>query len=340
MVKLRYLFLCLLLGFSTPAAFGQSELSIEDMDNDGDVIIELKAPSSTEIELRHMLLGVNQSSEGFLRMLSDNDLSFWTNSQKRMTLKNNGFIGIGTNNPHAKLQIQNGGLIVETITKIVGGLGLQESNIDFYTDNTKVAGFQYRGNALTMENSGIGDIKFKTNEETRMTIKGNGAIQVPDFSGSGERDIVVDSSGFLKIKTETDIHMMIPVNYFQPMFSTIIFNNFGGSIYAPGVFPHFNLEGMQVAPMFPYTKVLVTQVEIFYIDNKTGTDIEFRLREPNTSAAIFMTSAGSSELKRSIIYNLSTIVDQSLNEILNILIFGAVNDDLKILGAKVIYSKL
>ncbi len=100
-------------------------MSIEDIDNDGDATIEIIKKVTTEHELRNMLLGVNQSSGGFLRMVSDHDLSLWTDNKRRLTIANSGLIGVGVNSPVARLHVGSGDIIVQTQTRIIGNLGLR-----------------------------------------------------------------------------------------------------------------------------------------------------------------------------------------------------------------------
>ncbi len=78
------------------------ELTISDVDENGDAVISLKASNSSS---REMILGVNQSSGGILSMQTNNDLFFRTNGTNRMVIENDGKVGIGTTAPTEKLDV-------------------------------------------------------------------------------------------------------------------------------------------------------------------------------------------------------------------------------------------
>ena len=106
----------------TQVIFAQTrELELIDWDGNGDVTIEFTTDDPPgDSTHRNMLVGVNESSEGFLRMISDNDLSFWTNNLRRLTIQNGGNVGIGTFNPGAKLEVSSDGINDEqTIVQIL-----------------------------------------------------------------------------------------------------------------------------------------------------------------------------------------------------------------------------
>ncbi|MDX1479300.1 MAG: hypothetical protein R3301_16410, partial [Saprospiraceae bacterium] len=85
------------------------------------------SPSSTVINVkddtRELFLGVN-SSGGSLRTLSNDELSFWTNNARHMTIETSGEVGIGTSNPTALLEVN-----ATTVKKIGGGSWTASSDI-------------------------------------------------------------------------------------------------------------------------------------------------------------------------------------------------------------------
>jgi len=301
---LTFLFLLISIGF-----FAQSEMSIEDIDNDGDVTIELIKKIEAEHELRKMLIGVNQSSEGFLRMISDNDLSFWTKNKRRLTISNHGSIGIGVKDPQARLHINGGDIIAQTQLRIFGNIGLQEARLSFLTADTRIGGILTRGNNLILDLAQQGDIKLSINNQDHLIVQSGGNIRIPGLNGSETRNLVVDKNGNLRTEQSEapeDIHMVIPITHFHAMFGTTIQNFFGLSIHAPHVWNHFNLDGV---------------------------------RPPNGDE-IRQESSGFSSDVQSIIFTLNFEIDQSEAEQMSLAVFGAKNDKLTIRKTKIVYQKI
>jgi len=334
---LTFLFLLISIGF-----FAQSEMSIEDIDNDGDVTIELIKKIEAEHELRKMLIGVNQSSEGFLRMISDNDLSFWTKNKRRLTISNHGSIGIGVKDPQARLHINGGDIIAQTQLRIFGNIGLQEARLSFLTADTRIGGILTRGNNLILDLAQQGDIKLSINNQDHLIVQSGGNIRIPGLNGSETRNLVVDKNGNLRTEQSEapeDIHMVIPITHFHAMFGTTIQNFFGLSIHAPNVWNHFNLDGMHMSPTFHHTKVLIKELTIYYMDEDDGKDITFVVRPPNGDE-IRQESSGFSSDVQSIIFTLNFEIDQSEAEQMSLAVFGAKNDKLTIRKTKIVYQKI
>lgn len=83
----------------------QTEMIVEDHNNDGDAFIYMYTPPTAVNDARDMLLGFNQSNGGFVRMINPTDLGFWTNNKKRMVIRPSGFVGIGTSSPQTPLHV-------------------------------------------------------------------------------------------------------------------------------------------------------------------------------------------------------------------------------------------
>lgn len=312
----------------------QSELSIEDIDNDGDVTIEIIKKLSAKDELRNMLLGVNQSSGGFLRMISDDDLSFWTKNMRRLTIANNGQVGVGLSDPKASLHVGPGDIIAQTQLRIIGNLGLQEARLSFFSGDSRIGGLLSRGSNLILESENKGSIFLRSEDTDHLIARPDGNIIVPGLSGSGHRNLTVDQNGTLKAEETEDIHMMIPVTQFQAMFGLTINSLFGG-IWTPPSFFQQNLTGLRVTPVFHHTRILIKTLRIDFIDNDND-NITFQVYPPGADP-IIETSEG---INGSITFQLDATIDQSLDEDLRIIILGAKNDNLFINGAKIVYQKL
>lgn len=330
------LLILLLLSFLDSDA--QIEMSIEDIDNDGDATIEIIKNATAEHELRNMLLGVNQSSGGFLRMISDHDLSLWTKNKRRFTVANDGFIGVGINDPEARLHVGSGDIIAQTQTRIFENLGLQEARLSFFAGDARVGGILSRGSNIIIDNENSGDIKLRSKDIDHMIVRSDGNIRMPAYGGSGNRNLIVDPNGNInavEIEEEAeDIHMKIPVTQFQAMFGTTINSLFGG-IWAPPTFFQQNLTGLRTTPVFHHTRVLIKELKVYFIDNDND-DITFQVYTPDNDP-IIETSAG---INGSITFELDVEIDQSQDEDLRLIILGARSDNLLINGAKIIYQKL
>jgi Chaperone of endosialidase len=165
------------------------ELVVYDTDNDGDAVLKLVADSSS----RELLVGVNQSSGGFISMETDNKLDLGTNGITRMTIANNGEVGIGTTSPDRDLTVfdidGNGSAVINVKDATrelflgVNSIGvslrsLSNDHMSFWTNNIR---------HMTIETSG--DVGIGTsNPEYKMHIQDNGT------AGSPTIDLVLESS--------------------------------------------------------------------------------------------------------------------------------------------------
>jgi|GEM_PF-2677450 len=178
---------------SASIGFSQSrELIMEDIDDTGDVIIELITNDlPTDPAHRNMILGFNQSNEGFLRMLSDHDLSFWTDNNRRITIDNDGRIGLGESNPTVRMHVKSSGTIDQQTI-----VGLLESN----TSNRPILQFSEGGGTITSGMGieydgrlGGGDNKMHFNgidAMPKVTITASGEMGIGEVSPSETLDVV------------------------------------------------------------------------------------------------------------------------------------------------------
>jgi len=189
------------------------ELELEDVDNQGNVIIEMitnDAPTSSTH--RNMVLGFNQSNDGFLNMISKNNLSFWTNNERRITITPTGNMGVGISTPLQLLDIN-------------GDIGLRDGtgSIKFYEGTAVKAGIDYNGTSIDIETTETAsdviltpaddvildagdDILFRSGGFTRMFMNNNGRmgigitnpaakLDVRDFSSTGSPVLYLSQLG-------------------------------------------------------------------------------------------------------------------------------------------------
>ena len=88
------------------------QFTIADNDQDEDAVFQVLAGSISTTSYRELIMGFNQSNHGWIRTVSDNDLSLWTDNKKRLTIKSDGKVGIGLIDPSSRLHV-NGELRVE-----------------------------------------------------------------------------------------------------------------------------------------------------------------------------------------------------------------------------------
>lgn len=341
MLELRamkfYLSLVLIFGLGIVVSIhGQHEMSIEDMDNDGDAVLELLKQNTKQHLERHMIIGVNQSSEGFLRMVSDHDLSLWTDNKRRLTINNGGFVGIGTHPAQARLHVAGGDIIAQTQLRIIGNLGIHEGRFSFYSEDFLQGSLISRGSNIILERAGLGGLILRTNDNDRLRIGSSGLVTIPDLAGSGQSIVVVDESGNLKrIEAEAqEIHMQIPVNHFQAMFGTTMHNEFG-RIWAPPQLFQQNLVGMYWKPIFHHNKVLIKSISIDYIDDDSAS-MTFRINHNGQSTELFSTNDSSSRTFE----DLNIEIDQREDILFHVIVFNARKRELSITGGKIVYQVL
>lgn len=115
------------------------------------------------------------------RTTSYHNMSFWTNSVRRMTILNSGSVGIGTTGPGAKLEIANIGVAVTPVLRLNSGLsGGNTVDINPFVTGVLNSGFEILVggiNRLTIRNDGNMGIGTTDLDGTpaigRLTVKGS-----------------------------------------------------------------------------------------------------------------------------------------------------------------------
>lgn len=169
----QFLFLILFLSFPFMLFSQTRELDIFDTDNDDDAVIQINSNDPISPNFTQMTLGFNLSNQGWLRTRTNHDLSFWTHNSRRLTIKNDGRVGVGTSNPAADFEVL--------------GSTILESPNGTITITT---------NAATVEVLPNGNINILSSGNIDVDADGN-------LSLSADGDIDIDAGGSLNIDANT-----------------------------------------------------------------------------------------------------------------------------------------
>ncbi len=80
--------------FYTLQAQSLREMVITEMESDDASVLRLEGEDPSASDYMNMELGFNRSNQGWLRMRTFNDLGFFTNDQRRMTINANGVVDV------------------------------------------------------------------------------------------------------------------------------------------------------------------------------------------------------------------------------------------------------
>ena len=164
-----------------------NNLSRITIKNDGDIGIGTNSPveklhvkdGSVGIEATNPQLQFYQSGSvsGFVQSAGDKlqisnkmngNLDLLTNDLARLSIINNGHIGVGTVTPQARLHLRHGNLRIENSLP----------QLDFYQGSNISAYFQSSGNNLAIANTMVGGINLITNSQYRLSIIHSGNIGI------------------------------------------------------------------------------------------------------------------------------------------------------------------
>ena len=303
----------------------QHEVTVEDIGGNGDAVIEIVVDSSENIDPRKMILGLNQSSEGFLRMRTNHDLSFWTFNKKRMTVTNTGEIAVGTSNALEKLYVKNGSLGLETETSGLFDTD-ERSSINFYTDSDYKAGITYGdtqadGKFMSFNNTDNSAFFWRSNSQTRMILNTDGSLRIHDLDGDGQRKVFASNNGIL----ESDPTLFNSVNPSDFKIDPIYRDNgdlryFTNELLVEISGP-LNALSVIASPAIPFDKYFVEEVIFFYLDNISGENMLHTVYVIPLGQGIDSFSestSGSSSSYRQQIVDVSRIIDESNGDLLQI----------------------
>ncbi len=265
----------------------QRELSVTEMDGDGSAVIQIESDNPSDADYTNMILGFNPSNGPWLRTVTNHPLSFFTNNTRRMTLTEDGSLGIGTSSPSSRLFVQNGRMGLETIsgTVLLGNFLFpnETTGLDIYTGSSKEAELSFSKtstftSALNLSNLDGGEINFRIGTNNKLQVLSNGDVKVNNLVGSSTRNVVVTSDGRLDVDNSsptTGVLVVTPVDFLYDgdyNQNPNLMTGSGGPIYYPIDLP----EG-----------AVITLMRIFYADaNPTPSfDMMVELRRSGHSSA-------------------------------------------------------
>jgi len=260
----KIIFLLLILTLVTEMR-AQRELTITEMESDDSAIIRLEGEDLTAPDFVQMELGFKQLAQASLRTLTDHDLSFWTKNTRRMTIKNNGWIGIGTSNPLSELFINNGRLGLETKTFTIpnGGSTIvsKQTGLDFYSGSDIVGGLKYISPRIILENKQDANVNIATNGLNRMEVSGAGDVKINSLAGTGTRHLLVEADGTLQAEDNSGSkYLFINPSDFSVYDQLTIISFTAGSL--------FSIDGGETAyyPLDLPQGSTIKSMKIYYID--------------------------------------------------------------------------
>jgi hypothetical protein len=140
-----------------------------------------------------LTVGLDSSERGIIWVRENNNLRFGTNSLERMTIDNNGNVGIGTASPESKLHIYNGesSAGATDTTDIVAIENSDHAYLNFLAPSTKNSGLLFsdnvRARGQVIYNHNTDALRFFTASSERWNIQSDGDLV--DIQGTAKLGI-------------------------------------------------------------------------------------------------------------------------------------------------------
>ncbi len=192
---MKQFLLCAMLIIFTNNLFSQErELQITDTDNDGDAVIQLNSNDPAASNYMEMILGFNPSNQTWLRTTTNHDLSFWTNNTRKMTIKNDGKVGIGTSTPSSILEVNGDTELNGNLIQSGSGNSIIESTNGTITITTNSATIEVLPNG-NINILSAGDIDVDATGNLNLSAAGDMAISADGTLDITAGEIDIDAGG-------------------------------------------------------------------------------------------------------------------------------------------------
>lgn len=232
------------------------ELHINDADNNSSVVTRMTTAT------QEFILGLNVSSQCFIGTQSAHDVRIRTNGTTRLTIDEDGNVGLGTTTPSEKLEIKNGSVFASNLGST------NEKGFLLGESTTPVYGWVYDGIG-SGNNNQLHLREYLGDESDVLTVRGDGRLFLNNLASTNARPLIVDSDG--SIKAGPEFHY-----------------------YAGGAFG--SVDSHQEYLKLP-DGVRLVSVTIWYLDDSDNGSVEFRISKNNfsggTEDAVLFTSSES-----------------------------------------------
>ncbi|MEM9847047.1 MAG: tail fiber domain-containing protein [Bacteroidota bacterium] len=186
---------------------------------------DLNAQENTRLSTNRLSFYKNSTESSIVQ--EDNSIFFRTNGFNNMTINQLGRIGINESNPFARLHITDRFGDNGNDSELIRLEGLSPYMTFFNSQGVRKAYFLYREdvNLISLTNLEAGDITLRTDDETRMVIKGTGEVGIGTFSPSAD----------LHIKgSETELDEVLRLDGESPFLSFYDGSDYRGYIWMTG----------------------------------------------------------------------------------------------------------
>lgn len=335
----------------------ERELVIIDMDNDKDVVLEISTPNTTIHEERKLRIGINESNDGWLRTMTNHNLTLWTDNKKRMVFDTLGRVSIGNFVPQTNLHINQGGLMLENANynnqlNIYKGASSYRGGISTYQTSQFFSGLI---NILNVTDINCQDCNtnIMSNDNVSLIAGSAGGIWIQNLSSvdSVVRKLSVAPDGKLSAPSlSEEKHAFFGTNLWDKStgrtgpgvgFCTECFVDNGNDLRVNDqLLLGETVATFSIKPRLDPTVVYIKEIEVFYADNDDDQNLEIRLSIFSDEDIAVESSEGLTSSPNTRVFNIPVdrVIDQERFESLFIKSGGGITSEkIFIRGAKITY---